>query len=149
MDSTFVSVSEGVGLALAAGLAAGAVTGTTQGSAQARRAGAAVAAGGGAALFALALDGSGHAIWPGLIGGPIVALLAYALGASLVMGAARRQGASAGPLAGMVIVAALAIAGIALLVHVASIVFLIAIAALVVARRERERRKYEGLRSLR
>jgi hypothetical protein len=146
MDSTFISACEGTGLALGAGLVVGAVAGAQKSQ---PRAVAVLAAGIGAAVFASALNSSDHPIWPGLLLGPVCAILAFALAASLVAGAARRRGAAAGALAVYVILAGLIVAGLALVVAPVSLVVLVAVIALVLARRGREGRKYEGLRVLR
>jgi hypothetical protein len=146
MDSTFVSGCEGAGLALASGLVAGSLAGAGN---PARRPLAVLAAAAGAALFAVALDSSGHRFWPGLLLGPLCAVLAYTLAASLVAGAARRRGAGAGTLAGFVALAGLVVAALALVVAPVSLAVLAAVIVLVVARRGREGRKYEGLRVLR
>ncbi len=146
MDSTFISACEGVGLALGAGFVGGALAGAQE---SARRVLAVLAAGGAAALFANALHSSGHPLWPGLIAGPICAALAFALAASVVAGASRRQGAGAITLAGYVTFAGFVVAGLALVVAPVSLAGLALVIALVLARRSRERRKHEGLRVLR
>jgi hypothetical protein len=146
MDSTFISACEGAGLALGAGLVAGALAGARE---PLRRPLAVVAAAAGAVLFALALGSSDHAHWPGFIAGPICALLAYVLASSLVAGAARRRGAGAVTLAGYVTLAGFVVAGLALVIAPVSLLFLVAVCALLVARRNRAGRKYEGLRVLR
>ena len=149
MDSVFISACQGAGLALAAGLLAGALTGAAGLTGPARTGVAIAAIATGAALFALSLDASHHAAWPGVVGGAIAVLPAFALASSVVTGAGRRSGASNPAVVGMVAVFAAVLAGLSLVVAPVSLLALAAIVALLASRRGREARKYEGLRVLR
>jgi hypothetical protein len=146
MESTFTSSCEGIGLALAVGLVIGALAGAAM---RQQPVLAIVAAVAGAVVFAAALNSNDHELWPGLVAGPLCAALAFILAASVVAGAARRRGAGAATLAGYVVVVGFIVAGLALVVEPVSLAVLVAVVALVLARRGREGRKYEGLRVLR
>lgn len=148
----FLSICQGIGLALAAGALGGALG---RGSALGLLlAGAASAAAG--TLFALTLSGDDYAAWPGLVGGALVAPLGFVVAHSIATGALERATGAAGeaagsPLAivGTLAVAALALAALATLLPPVSLAALATFAWLAVQQRRRVRRKYEGLRVLR
>ena len=140
----FLAGCQGLGLALAAGAFAGA---------SGRRAaiGAlllAAAAIGGAVLFGASLTTEDHPAWPGWPLGALAAWLAFAIVRGVAEGAASR--AEGGTTTGLMIAAAaLALAGLSLLIPPISLVALAGLAWLAAARRARADRKYEGLRTLR
>ena len=145
MDSTFEATCQGIGLALAAGTLGGAFGRTDAlGSVLA-----AIGAAGGASLFAVSLNGAGHPAWPGVPVGAILAVLAYLVARDVVAGASRRAESSSAALSALGAIAALVLAGLALVVAPVSLAALLGVAYLALARRSRSRRKYEGLRSLR
>ena len=104
----------------------------------------------GALEFAGSLADRGHPAWIGLVGGVACALLAQAAARAL-FGRVRRRldrdAASALPLYGEA--AALALAGLAVLVPPVSAVALAFLAWLLLGMRRREGEKYAGLRVLR
>lgn len=115
---------------------------------------AALAAALGALQFGGSLADEGYASGPGLAGGVVCALLGYAAARSFLGGAtarlARRGGeGSAGLLPAYVDAAALLLAALAVLVPPASYLALGFCAWLLIERRRRAGRKYEGLRVLR
>jgi hypothetical protein len=140
----FLAGCQGAGLALAAGVFCGA-TG--------RRGwlGAlllAVAAAGGAALFAISLTAEDHPGWPGAVAGAILAAFAFGVARGVAEGARARQGA-AGLTEVMVALAALVLAGLSVLAPPIALVALAALIWLAISRRREAARKYEGLRTLR
>lgn len=107
-----------------------------------------VAAVAGAALFGIALAGVDHPAWPGWPIGAVIAAGTFVVVRGIAEGAGRR--AEGDPLAGaMIAIAALAIAGLSLLLKPVGLVALLAVVYLGLARRRRAGRKYEGLRTLR
>jgi hypothetical protein len=104
----------------------------------------------GAALFAIALDAGDHPIWPGLVAGPVLGGLAFAVVSGIAAGAAARAGeGSAAVISAAIAAFAIVLAVLSLVVPPVSIAALAAIALLFVARRRRADRKYAGLRILR
>lgn len=111
---------------------------------------AALAAALGALLFAGSLAGEGHTGWPGLIAGAACAALGYAAGAALFGRARRRLDESAAALLPVwADIAALALAGLAVLLPPLGLIALIAFAWLIFATRRERSRKFGGLRILR
>jgi hypothetical protein len=141
----FLATCQGIGLALAAGAFAGA-SGRRGPVAIALLA---VAAIGGAIMFGASLAAEDHPAWPGWIVGALLAAFAFGVVREIAEGAAARP--DAGPWTGALLaLAALVLAGLSLLpVSPISLVVLAGLAWLWLARRSREARKYEGLRSLR
>lgn len=147
--SVFESACQGAGFALAAGLLVGTVAGARSAPGSTRTALAILAAVVGAIAFHLALHAHDHTSWPGFPAGAILALPVFALAGDLVAGAAQRAEGSSGTIAVFVAIFALALAGVSLGFGPISIPAGIAIVALLISRRRRGARKYEGLRVLR
>ena len=104
----------------------------------------------GALLFAGSLADTGHESWPGLVAGVACALLGFAAVAGLLRRTRRRLDASAITfLTAYADIAALALAGLAILVPPVSFLALAAFLVLLITGRSGEARKYEGLRILR
>jgi hypothetical protein len=104
----------------------------------------------GALLFGGSLAEGGHATAPGVIAGTLCALLGYLAAASFFGGARRRLDPGARGVLGVYADgAALALAGLAILVPPLSFAALAAFAWLLVRSRRARERKYEGLRVLR
>jgi hypothetical protein len=104
----------------------------------------------GALLFAGALADGGSAAWPGLIAGPICALLGWlAIGGLVERARARLEGGAAALLTAYADGAALLLAGLAVLLPPVSILAIAAFVVLLVTGRRREGEKYAGLRVLR
>ncbi len=140
----FLAGCQGLGLALAVGIFAGA---------SARRDSIgwillAVAALGGAALWGMSLAQEDHPAWPGWPVGAIFAWFAFTVSRDVAEGAAARDG-GAGASGLLIAVAALALAGLSLLVPPISLLALAGLGWLALSRRRRSSRKYEGLRTLR
>ncbi|HEX2127765.1 MAG TPA: hypothetical protein VHF58_00955 [Solirubrobacterales bacterium] len=140
----FLAGCQGLGLALAAGIFAGAsgrrdVIGTVLLVA-------AVLVG--AALFGVSLTEEDHPAWPGFLPGALFAWLAFTVTRDVAAGAAGREDAG-GTTAVIIALAALALAGLSLVVPPISLLVLVALAWLAYSRRRRADRKYEGLRTLR
>jgi hypothetical protein len=140
----FLAGCQGLGLALAAGIFAGA-SGRRDAIGLALLIAAVV---GGAALFGISLTEEDHPAWPGFLPGAVAAWVGFAISRDVAAGAAAREGA--GTMAGVYIaVAALALAGLSILLPPVALVALVALGWLALARRQRADRKYEGLRTLR
>ena len=139
----FLAWCQGAGLAVAAGALGGAfgrrdTLGTVLLLA---------AALGGGLLFAASLAAEDELAWPGWIIGALVAALSYVVVCGIAEGAATR--ADGGGFTGAAIgAAALATAGLTLLVGPFGLVALLAVLYLGAIRRRRAGRKYAGLRSL-
>ena len=136
----FLAGCQGAGLAVAAGALAGA---------PGRRGTAGVvllvlAVIGGAALYGIALENVDHPAWPGWPVGGLIAAGTFLV----VRGIAEGAGSDAFT-AGLIALAALAVAGLSLLLKPLGLVALLAVVYLGLARRRRADRKYEGLRTLR
>jgi hypothetical protein len=147
----FLEGCQGAGLALAAGALGGAVAGAARlGDGPAVGVGA-IGVIGGALLFGASLSEADHPAWPGWLLGATGAALAFAILRGVVAGAARRAGeaGSSAAIALIVVVSALALAGLSLVISPVAIVALLGLGWLAVARRRRAQRKYEGLRVLR
>ncbi len=137
-------------MALACGLAAAALATALGVKSQARFAFAALAVIGGGLLFGASLEEVDHPAWPGWVVGALVAAGSFALCFDVLSGAGERSSESSPVvLAGLAMLAALALAGLSLLVSPVSLLALAAALWLAVARRRRSKRKYEGLRVLR
>jgi hypothetical protein len=104
----------------------------------------------GALLFAGALADGGTDSWPGLIAGPLCALLGWrAVGGLVERVRPRLQGAAAAMLTAYADIAALVLAAIAIFLPPVSILAIAAFVVLLRGRRRREGEKYAGLRVLR
>jgi hypothetical protein len=104
----------------------------------------------GALLFAGALADGGSDSWPGLVAGPICALLGWRAVGGLVERARQRlEGGAAALLTAYADAAALLLAALAIFVPPVSILAIAAFVVLLVGGRRREGEKYAGLRVLR
>jgi hypothetical protein len=148
-----LAICQGLGLAIAAGLIIGAVVppimptwGVVAGAAPL-----------GIIACGAALNGEDEALWPALPVGLLGAGLAAIVARDVAAGAARRQRGSPGDAAAqtpigvtaIVVVSAVVVAAVSLVAPPFSLVVLLALAWLALARRRREERKHEGLRVLR
>jgi hypothetical protein len=140
----FLAACQGAGLAVAAGALAGAL-GRRQGIAIVLLFAAVI---GGAILFGASLSAEDHPAWPGWPVGAAIAALSFFVVSDFAAGAAARADGG-GFIAGLIVLAALATAGLSVILPPLGIVALAALAYLGMARRDRASRKYEGLRSLR
>ncbi len=140
----FLAGCQGVGLAIAAGaLAAAFGLRGTPGTVLAL-----IAIVGGAALFGISLAAEDHPAWPGWLVGAALAGFAFIVTRDLAEGAARRAD-GAGFTGALIGLAALALAGLSVLVPPVSLVALAGMVWLYLGRRRRAAQKYEGLRTLR
>jgi len=140
----FLAACQGAGLAVAVGAIAGA---------PGRRGGfanflCALAVIGGALLFGASLAAEDHPAWPGWPVGAVISAFSFFVVSDFAAGAAARADGG-GFIAALIVLAALAVAGLSVLLQPLGLVALAGIAYLGVARRNRAGRKYEGLRSLR
>jgi hypothetical protein len=104
----------------------------------------------GAMLFAGALASGGTESWPGLVAGPICALLGWrAVGGLVERVRTRLEGGPAALLTAYADAAALLLAAIAIFLPPVSILAIAAFIFLLVVGRRREDEKYAGLRILR
>lgn len=104
----------------------------------------------GALLFAGALADGGTEAWPGLVAGPICALLGWrAVGGLVERVRGRLEGGAAALLTAYADAVALLLAAIAIFVPPASLLAIAAFVVLIVGARRREGEKYAGLRILR
>jgi hypothetical protein len=148
-----LAICQGLGLAIAAGLIIGVVVppimptwGVLAGAAPL-----------GIIACGAALNGEDEALWPALPVGLLGAGLAATVSRDVAAGAARRQRGSPGDppaqapigVTALVVVSAAVVAALSLVAPPFSLVVLLALAWLSLARRRREERKHEGLRVLR
>lgn len=140
----FLAGCQGAGLALATG-AFGGASGRRGPIGVALLVFAAVA---GAALFGLALDAEDYSPYPGWPLGAVLAGFAFFVVRDVAAAAAQRADGG-GFTAAMIALAALALAGLSLVVPPVSLVALAGLLWLYAGRRRRAARKYEGLRTLR
>ena len=104
----------------------------------------------GALLFAGALADGGTDAWPGLVAGPLCALLGWLAVGGLVERARQRlEGGAAALLSAYADAVALLLAAIAIFVPPASLLAIAAFLVLLLGGRRREGEKYAGLRILR
>ena len=142
--SLFLAISQGVGLAIAAGTFSGA-------SGRRDIAGvllAIAAAAAGAILFALSLSDRDYSAVVGVPAGIVLSVLAYGVVSAVVAGAqARVKGASS---IGMIVAAAALVLAVitAFVWEPFGLLLLFGLLWLASARRRRAQQKYEGLRSL-
>jgi hypothetical protein len=104
----------------------------------------------GALLFAGALADGGTEAWPGLVAGPICALLGWrAVGGLVERVRGRLEGGAAALLTAYADAVALLLAAIAIFVPPVSLLAIAAFVVLLLGARRREGEKYAGLRILR
>jgi len=140
----FLAGCQGAGLALAAGALAGAA-GRREAVGTALAIVAAIA---GAALFGLSLSAEDHPAWPGWPLGALLAWFAFVVVRELAAGAAERA-EGGGVIGAAIALAALALAGLSVLVPPVSILAFGCLVWLRLGQRRRAARKHAGLRSLR
>jgi hypothetical protein len=141
----FLATCQALGIALAVGALAGALGPQGGISAVLEWAAAAV----GAAAGAISMSADDQSVIAGLVVGVVGGWLAARVISSIVFGATKRAEAGFGGVGFVVAVVALVLAGLSILLPPVSLVALLALGWLAVARRRRADRKYEGLRSLR
>ncbi len=140
----WLAAFQGLGLALAAGCLAGApgrrdTVGTLLMIA---------AVGAGAALFGLSLAQEDHPAYPGWPLGALFAAFAFIVVRDVAESASRRSDGDS-LTSVLIAAAALALAGLSLVVSPVAIVALVGLAWIWLGRRRKASRKYEGLRTLR
>jgi hypothetical protein len=140
-----LAICQALGIALAVGALAGA-TGPQGGTSAILEW---VAAAVGAAAAALSMSIDDQSIIGGIVVGAVGGWLAARVISAIVFGAARRAESGFGTVGFIVSLAALVLAGLSILLPPVSLVALLVLAWLAVARRRRSERKYEGLRILR
>jgi hypothetical protein len=135
----FLAISRGIGLALAAGVAGAGPAWVPV----------LVPVALGAGLFALSLVAETGAWWAGLAGGGIAAWFAFQVAGGVRAGAAERAGEEGGALALILVLVGVGLAIASLLVPPISLIALVVLAWLALARRRRAGEKHAGLRVLR
>jgi hypothetical protein len=140
----FLAACQGVGLALAAG-ALGGAPGRRDSIATGLLVAAIVA---GAVLFGVSLGSEDHPAWPGWPLGGALAAFAFVVVRDLASAAAKRA-EGGGFVAAVIALAALALAGLSILLQPIGLVALAALLWLYAGQRRRAAQKYEGLRTLR
>jgi hypothetical protein len=140
----FLAACQGIGLAVAMGALAGAA-GRRDTIGIVLLAAAVI---GGGILFGASLAAEDHPAWPGWPVGAVIAAASFLVVSEFAASAASRA-EGGGFIAGMIALAALAVAGLSVLLQPLGLVALAAIIYLGLARRSRAARKYEGLRTLR
>ena len=140
----FLAICQVLGIGLAVGALIGAVV-PRAGGQSLLELGAAVI---GAVAGALSISTDDRSIVVGIVVGAIGGWLGARVISGLVVGAVRRAG-GLGSIAAIVVVAALVLAGLSILLPPVSLLALLGLGWLALARRRRADRKYEGLRILR
>ena len=140
----FLAACQGAGLALAAGSLAGA-PGRSESIGTLLLVAAIVA---GAILFGVSLGSEDHPAWPGWPLGAALAAFAFVVVRDLAAAAAKRA-EGGGFIAAVIALAALALAGLSILLQPVGLVALAALLWLYAGQRRRTAQKYEGLRTLR
>jgi hypothetical protein len=140
----FLAACQGAGLAVAVGALAGA-PGRRGGFATLLLVAAVI---GGAILFGVSLAEEDHPAWPGWPVGAAIAAASFFVVSDFAAGAATRA-EGGGFIGALIVLAALATAGLSVIFRPLGLVALAAIVYLGLARRGRAARKYEGLRTLR
>ncbi|HXV52646.1 MAG TPA: hypothetical protein VD765_05410 [Solirubrobacterales bacterium] len=140
----FEAACQGIGLAVACGALAGAF-GRRDGIGTVLLVLAVV---GGAILFGVSLAEEDHPAWPGWPAGALIAAGSFRVVSDFAAGAAARA-EGGGFIAALIVLGALATAGLSVIWRPLGLVALAGIIYLGVARRQRAARKYEGLRTLR
>jgi surface antigen len=151
----FLAICQALGIGLAVGALVGAFGPAGQ---QASRI-ALVAAVIGAALGALTMSAlppadllnhdDGESVIAGIVVGAAAGWIGATVVSAVVAGAMRRAGSDSAGLAGLVVIAAVVLAALSVFVPPLSLLALVGLAWLGVSRRQRDDRKYEGLRILR
>jgi len=141
----FLAICQALGIALAVGALVGAVVPRGDNPAFLELGAAFVAA----VAAALSMSADDQTIIAGIVAGAIGGWLGARVISALVLGAARRAQGGPGSIALIVAVAALVLAGLSILLPPVSLLALLAVGWLGIARRRRAERKYEGLRILR
>ena len=140
----FEAACQGIGLAVACGALAGAF-GRRDGIGTVLLVLAVV---GGAILFGVSLAEEDHPAWPGWPAGALIAAGSFRVVSDFAAGAAARA-EGGGFIAALIVLGALATAGLSVIWRPLGLEALAGIIYLGVARRQRAARKYEGLRTLR
>jgi hypothetical protein len=140
----FYDICEALGVGLAAGTIAGAFFGD-RGNPRAINLSGVLA---GAAVGLILAAAGGDSIVAGVIAGGLAGLAGSAVVAGIVAGAARRGAGGVGGLVFIVALAALVLAAVSILLPPVALVAFVAVLALGFSRRRRAERKYEGLRIL-
>jgi hypothetical protein len=141
----FLAICQALGIALAVGALIGAVVPRGDNPAFLEWGAAFVAAVAGA----LSMSADDQTIIAGIVVGAVGGWLGTRVISALVLGAARRAHGGPGSIALIVVAAALVLAGLSILLPPISLLALLALGWLGIARRRRAERKYEGLRILR
>jgi phosphotransferase system glucose/maltose/N-acetylglucosamine-specific IIC component len=141
----FLAICQALGI----GLAVGALLGAFGPGGRQMTLIALVAAALGAASGAYSMSQDDESVVGGIVAGAIGGWLAAKVVSAVVSGALRRTQGGASGLVSLVVLAALVLIGLAILLPPASLVVLVGLAWLALARRSRADRKYEGLRILR
>jgi hypothetical protein len=141
----FLAICQAIGI----GIAVGAIAGAAGLEGGARGGITLLAAAIGAAAGAVSASADDESIVLGALAGLLAAGLAAAVVSDVVAGAGRREAGGAGPLALLVALAGLAVAGVSILLPPLALGPLAGLLWLAAARRRRAQRKYEGLRVLR
>ena len=148
----FEAGTQGLGLALAAGMLGGVIAGLARDHKVLRGPLLLVVGLVAAYAFGESLSAEDHPAWPGWFVGAAAAVFAFAVVADVVEGAVTRAGeqGSVASLGAIGAILALAIAGISLtFLAPVSILVLLVLLWVAVGRRRRADRKHEGLRTLR
>jgi hypothetical protein len=140
----FEAACQGAGLAVACGIFAGAF-GRREGIGVLLLVAAVI---GGAILFGVSLGEEDHPQWPGWPVGALIAGFAFFVVSDFAAGAAARADGG-GFIGALIALGALATAGLSVIWRPLGLVALLGIIYLGIARRGRQARKYEGLRTLR
>jgi hypothetical protein len=140
----FLAACQGAGLALAAGSLAGA-PGRRESIGTLLPVAAIVA---GAVLFGVSLGSEDHPAWPGWPLGAALAAFAFVVVRDLAAAAAKRA-EGGGFIGALIAFAALALAGLSILLPPLGLVAIGALVWLYAGQRRRAAQKYEGLRTLR
>ena len=141
----FLAVCQALGIALAIGALAGAAG--PQGGTSAILEWAAAVVGAAAAAWSMSIDD--QSIIAGIVVGAVGGWLAARVISAIVFGATRRAESGFGTVGFIVSLAALVLAGLSILLPPVSLVALLGLGWLAIARRRRAQRKHEGLRILR
>ena len=143
-----MSFFEGAGLELGIGIAIGMLAGTTGTHGSARGRMTLLAAVVGLVVGFLLAGAAGLDNLVGAIFGAVGAVLGCIVISDVVFGASRREGGGGGALGFIVSLAALVVVAAALLVPVLTLLVIVALVWLGVARHRRAQRKHAGLRVL-
>jgi hypothetical protein len=141
----FLAICQALGIALAVGALIGAVVPRGENPAFLERGAALV----GAVAGALSMSADDQTIIAGLIVGAVGGWLAARVISSIVFGASKRAEAGFGGVGFVVGAVALVLAVLSILLPPVSLIALLGLGWLAIARRRRAGRKYEGLRILR